>query len=178
MTAKVLAAFLALGFAGALYAQDTSPRRAAANAVFVDNGDYLRHLEISLSKCRAAVLAVDADSLPVEYKEGKLILNNRELCLRWLRRIEADIASLQRKQTLSGDLELVSDLKSLNSNMDALSSLLSNLITHSSTQRSMGWAEDLERASEDLFSSEKTVTVGIVQTMRAADDLIAKCQSH
>src|SRR5207249_2519549 len=117
------------------------------------------------------VLAVDVDSIPVQFSEGKMIDETRKRCIELLEMIRKNIASLRSEQTLLGDFQLVDGLSLLAANMLELNTHLASPITTPPSKRLLEVASGLSKAVQELGLRQSVFFKYLARTLSSADAL-------
>lgn len=117
--------------------------------------DYLVKLRAAADSWRTKLAAISPESLRIDYREGKLIEDYKELCLRSIERIQQRKETLMGQERLSFEIALVDALERLSGAVSALSDRLGFL----STRQSIDWAgalidvqKETDQLNEQLYS--------------------------
>ena len=135
-----------------------------------DYDSHLARLHTSALSWQAQIKAIDPAQLDVRYNIGKLIDQSKAILLANINlayRYSTNIP--QRDRSLGSEIELICILKEIQSNMDALSTLL----VDQSNQKAQSWVQLIAAISNDTINSEEQYQRIAVEHF--ADELERRC---
>lgn len=139
----------------------------------------VKEVQAAANQALNVVANVKLESLPLDYREGKLIETALGLVRQasdFVDRTSEDAVSLPR---LSANVHLLLAFRELDVSLDNLSSLLASPIIYSenaAVQRAMGWAQSLlDLRKGALGAAWKKLDAAVKQTLAAADSKLLRC---
>ncbi len=139
----------------------------------------IEKLRASLPRWRDILSSVDAESLQVQYKQGKQFDLLKSTALKQLGEVEKTANTLNSKVTAHDAMQLLLSMQDSNSSFLELSSALAlEAAVEKQRSHAFEWSMSLDAASSEIAVQEKEIEVPVMTVVMARDAIVDLCNDR
>jgi hypothetical protein len=131
-----------------------------------------------LDSAEKAFQSVDVSTLPVQYRRGVFIEKTRTRALKYVGMARKDVERLKKQPTVSGVLILVTDLRSLETDTEHITTLLLQVLANSGDQQQTvtKWIATFSKVSDKLSEAVDDYEDAAHIFAQRIDDKLERCR--